>query len=237
MHSWLLAGRIMVFWSGIIFILCSPNEKVKLSSDKSGLGSKLKFSGPWSPGSQGYFFSSSSGYCWLEGLSLLVISRCLYSPINRHSLRSLSGWLSHLTVSKECTLRDFAFWLIWGWEAGGGGRDLRWVLTDTASHPAAERGVCCQIPLCPSREAHIDCFRNCGSYYFQIVSQLMLQLKTRQLSNGPHIPIDYQYSFSELRISGYSLAGSLVDSGWLSFKYRRPVGPWFSVKITYEAVN
>lgn len=77
----------------------------------------------------------------------------------------------------------------------------------------------------------------CGSYYFQIVSQLMLQLKTGQLSNGPHIPIDYQYSSSELRISGYSLAWSLVDSGWLSFKYRGPVGPRLSVKITDEAIN
>lgn len=77
----------------------------------------------------------------------------------------------------------------------------------------------------------------CRSYYFQIVSQLMLQLKTGQLFNGSHIPIDYQYSFSELGVSVYSLARSLVDSGWLSFKYRRPVGPRLSAKITYKAIN
>lgn len=57
------------------------------------------------------------------------------------------------------------------------------------------------------------------SYYFQIVSQLILQLKIGQLFNCSHIPIDYQYGFSELRVSVCSLPWHRVDSVWLSFKY------------------
>lgn len=59
----------------------------------------------------------------------------------------------------------------------------------------------------------------CMSYYFQIVSRLILQLKIGQLFNRPHIPIDYQYGVSELRISVCSLPWHRVDSVWLSFKY------------------
>lgn len=30
----------------------------------------------------------------------------------------------------------------------------------TVRRTGAERDICCQIPICPSREVHIDCFRN-----------------------------------------------------------------------------
>lgn len=52
----------------------------------------------------------------------------------------------------------------------------------------------------------------CMSYYFQIVSRLILQLKIGQLFNCSRIPIDCQYCFAELRISVYSLPQRRVGS-------------------------
>lgn len=77
----------------------------------------------------------------------------------------------------------------------------------------------------------------CMSYYFQIVSQLILQLKIGQLFNCSRMPIDYQYSVPELRISVHSFPWHHVESVWLSFKYCSMVCAWLGVKITHEAIN
>lgn len=59
----------------------------------------------------------------------------------------------------------------------------------------------------------------CMSHYFQIVSQLILQLKIGQVFNCSNISIDYQYRFLELRILLYSFPQHHVDFVLWSFKY------------------
>ena len=133
------------------------------------------------------------------------INRNVHSSASVHSLEMLSQWIFHLIVSVVPHSERFHI-LLWG-------ENPSMAVTDTVWCLVAERGICCQIPICPSCEVHIDCcknslyellFSNCFPTYTAIENWTAFQL----LLHSNWLPIQL------LRIKNISLFSSL-ESCWL----------------------